>query len=67
MSDSRDTMDCIPPGSSVCGILQTRVLELVAISFKTSEQKIFFYNEPESKYSRFMNWGKIEYIIEKFN
>ena len=26
-------MDCSPPGSSVCGILQTRILEWVAISF----------------------------------
>ena len=26
-------MDCGPPGSSICGILQARVLEWVAISF----------------------------------
>ena len=26
-------MDCSPPGSSVCGILQARILEWVAISF----------------------------------
>ena len=28
-----DPMDCSPPGSSVHGILQTRILEWVAISF----------------------------------
>ena len=28
-----DPMDCSPPGSSVCGILQARILEWVAISF----------------------------------
>ena len=28
-----DTMDCSPPGSSVHGIFQARVLEWVAISF----------------------------------
>ena len=30
-----DPMDCSPPGSSVRGILQARVLEWVAISFST--------------------------------
>ena len=33
MSDSCDPMDCRPPGSSVHGILQARILEWVAISF----------------------------------
>ena len=28
-----DSMDCSPPGSSVHGILQARILEWVAISF----------------------------------
>ena len=28
-----DLMDCIPPGSSVCGFLQGRILEWVAIPF----------------------------------
>ena len=28
-----DPMDCSPPGSSVCRILQARILEWVAISF----------------------------------
>ena len=33
VSDSYDLMDCNPPGSSVHGILQARILEWVAISF----------------------------------
>ena len=33
MSHSCDPIDCSPPGSSVHGIAQTRVLEWVAISF----------------------------------
>ena len=30
-----DPVDCSPPGSSVHGILQARILECVAISFST--------------------------------
>ena len=33
VSDSCDPMDCSPPGSSVHGILQARILEWVAIPF----------------------------------
>ena len=33
LSDSCNPMDCSPPGSSVCGISQARMLEWVAISF----------------------------------
>ena len=33
VSNSCDPMDCSPPGSSVHGILQARILEWVAISF----------------------------------
>ena len=32
MSDSCDSMDCSPPGFSVHGILQARILKWVAIS-----------------------------------
>ena len=35
VSDSLDPMDWSPPGSSVHGILQARILEWVAISFST--------------------------------
>ena len=33
MSDSCDPMDCSPPGSSVLGIFQARILEWIAVSF----------------------------------
>ena len=33
VSDSRDPVDCSPPGSSVCGISEARILECVAIPF----------------------------------
>ena len=32
-----DLMDCSPPGSSVRGILETRILEWVAISFSRGD------------------------------
>ena len=35
VSDSLQPMDCSPPGSSVHGILQARILEWVAISFSS--------------------------------
>ena len=34
-----DPMDCSPPGSSVHGILQARILEWVAISFSTGTSR----------------------------
>jgi len=34
-----DPMDCSPPGSSVHGVLQVRILEWVAISFETLHRK----------------------------
>ena len=33
-----DLTDCSPPGSSVCGISQARILEWVAISFSRAQQ-----------------------------
>ena len=39
MSDSCDPMDCSLPGSSVCGILQARVLEWVVISFSRGSSR----------------------------
>ena len=35
----RDPMDCSPPGSSVHGILQARVLEWVGISFSRGSSR----------------------------
>ena len=34
-----DPMDCSPPGSSVHGILQARILEWVAISFSRGSSR----------------------------
>ena len=34
-----DPMDCSPPGSSVCGILQARILEWVAMPLSKLKQK----------------------------
>ena len=41
-----DPMDCSPPGSSVHGILQARILEWVAISFSSGPRfvRILHYN-----------------------
>ena len=33
VSDSLQPMDCSPAGSSVCGILQARILECIATPF----------------------------------
>ena len=40
MSDSCDTMDCSPPGSSVHGILQARTVEWVAISYSRGSSRL---------------------------
>ena len=42
MSDSGDPMDCSPPGSSVHGIFQARVLEWGAIAFSKG-RSLFTY------------------------
>ena len=34
-----DPMDCSPPGSSVHGILQARILDLVAMPFSTGSSR----------------------------
>ena len=36
----RDPMDCSPPGSSIHGIFQARVLEWGAIAFLSSEEAL---------------------------
>ena len=43
MSDSCDPRDCSPPGSSIHGIFQARILEWIAISFsKIKENQVQF-------------------------
>ena len=62
-----DPMDCSPPGSSVYGILQARVLEWVAISFSRGSSRprdqtagrLFtdWKNIKQKLRLRFANWG----------
>ena len=40
VSDSSDPMDCSPPGSSVHGIFQAKVLEWGAIAFSVSKDLV---------------------------
>ena len=44
VSDSSDPMNCSPPGSSVHGIFQAKVLEWGAIAFSEFHAKIYKYN-----------------------
>ena len=53
MSDSCDPMDCSPPGSSLHGILQARILEWVAIPFSRGS-------------SRCRNWTWVSCIAGRF-
>ena len=47
-----DLMDCNPPGSSVHGISQARILEWFAISFS---KKVTFHSNPkETQYQRML-------------
>ena len=50
VSDSLQTLDCSPIGSSVNGILQARILELVAISFSRG-----------SSWPRDQTWGLLHH------
>ena len=58
-----DSMDCIPPGSSVHGILQARTLEWVAISFsKGSSWPKDRTTEPPRKSHIIQNkWVKVQF------
>ena len=67
-----DPMDCSLPGSSVCGILQTRMLEWVAIPFskgssqprdQTLVSQILYHLSHLSwswNHSRINHWGDLE-------
>ena len=44
-----DPMDCSPPGSSVLGIFQARVLEWVAIAFSDVEAESPILWPPDAK------------------
>ena len=55
-----DPMDCSPPGSSVHGIFQARVLEWGAIPFsdciatKTKENNLLYYTIKKTKYLKYL-------------
>ena len=48
MSDLHDPMDCSPPGSSVHGIFQARVLEWGAIDVSVKYTKLYIFKEYSS-------------------
>ena len=52
-------MDCSPPGSSVRGILQARILEWVAISLVLAVHGLFVHQSPVPIASKFL-WPSTE-------
>ena len=64
MSDSCDPMDCIPPGSSVHGILQARILEWVAISFSRGSSRP---RNSSQDFSRSRNQTQVSCIAGRFS
>ena len=58
----RDAMDCSPPGSSVHGIFQARVLEWVAISFSRGSSQPSDWTQVSCIAGRFFtNWATREF------
>ena len=57
-----DPMDCSPPGSSVHGIFQARVLEWGAIAF--SEMECYSDIKRNAFESILMRWMNLESIIQ---
>ena len=55
-----DSMDCSPPGSSVHGIFQARVLEWGAIAFSMENPQEIQYNEKVSDHPRQAQDGEVE-------
>ena len=51
MSDSSDLMDCRPPGSSVHGIFQAKVLEWDAIAFSDLPTRVIEINTKINKWN----------------
>ena len=64
-----DPMDCSPPGSSVHGIFQARILEQVAISYTKRDSREFgvrrytlqYTNEINNKYLLYVTGNYIQY------
>ena len=55
-----DPMECSPPGSSVHGIFQARVLEWGAIAFSMENPQEIQYNEKVSDHPRQAQDGEVE-------
>ena len=54
LSNSLDPMDCGPPGSSVHGIFQARILEWGAISFcRNATTALIYYAMLEGRLTKF--------------
>ena len=53
----RDPMDCSPPGSSIHGIFQARVLEWGAIAFSDEVTRTGEFTETESRLEVIKGWG----------
>ena len=66
MSTLCDPMDCNPPGSSVHGILQARLLEWVAISFSNVYTYILFLKFP-SHLSHHRALSKVPVLYRRFS
>ena len=60
-----DPMDCSPPGSSVHGISQARILEWVAISFSRSSQSSDWTWTPAMRADSLIIWATRETCIFK--
>ena len=57
-----DPLDCSPPGSSVLGIFQARVLEWGLL-----ETKAFFYKQERGALERLLYWGEPHRLLLIFN
>ena len=68
MSDSDYPVDCNPPGSSVYGISQVRILEWVAISFSKESSQTRDQTWVSCIAGRFFtNWDTREDVLTKSN
>ena len=68
MSDSSDPVDCSPPGSSVHGIFQARILEWVAVSSsRESSQPRDWTRVSRIAGRRFILWATREFTLKRWN
>ena len=59
-------MDCSPPGSSVQGILQARILEWIAVSFSRGSSQPRDWTPVSCIAGRFLTvWGSREALIDR--